>query len=127
MTLVIAALATGALSGASDTAATAVKDAYHKLKLLMSTRLAGRPAGEVALMEHEADPQTWRAPLEKELVESGVCTDPQVIEAAQRLLALLDRSGSDAGKYRVDLRGAQGVQVGDRNHQINRYSVPPHL
>jgi hypothetical protein len=43
-----------------------------------------------------------------------------VVEAAQRLMALLDAAGTRAGKYTVDLRGAQGVQIGDHNEQRNR-------
>jgi hypothetical protein len=41
------------------------------------------------------------------------------------LLALLDPTGTRAGKYMVDLRGAQGVQVGDHNTQTNTFSTPP--
>ncbi len=122
VTLVIAALAAGAASGVGETAATAVKDAYQGLKRLVSAQFAGRKAAEVALTEHETDPETWRAPLATELVKTAAVDDPQVIEAAQRLMALLDEAGSRAGKYAVDLRGAQGVQVGDHNTQHNRFS-----
>jgi type VI protein secretion system component VasK len=122
VTRVVAALAAGAARGAGEAATTAVKDAYQGLKRLVSARFAGRKAAEVALTEHEADPETWRAPLATELVRTAAVDDPRVIEAAQRLMALLDEAGSKAGKYTVDLHGAQGVQVGDRNTQHNRFS-----
>src|SRR5664280_2307950 len=109
------ALAAGAVAGVSETATTAVKDAYKGLKNLVARRLAGRPAAEVALAEHEQDPETWGAPLGKELTQAGATTDPEVVEAAKKLMALVDPEGSTAGKYKVDLRGAQGVQVGDHN------------
>jgi hypothetical protein len=48
-----------------------------------------------------------------------------VIEAARQLMVLLDEAGVRAGKYDVDLRGAQGVQVGDGNQQVNLFSTPP--
>ncbi len=124
VTLVVAALAAGAASGAGETAAAAVRDAYEGLKRLVSARLAGRRAAEVALAEHEADPDTWRAPLEKELLETGAGADPEVVEAARRLLDLVD-GGRGGNRYTVDLRGAQGVQVGDRNQQLNQFPHPP--
>jgi hypothetical protein len=114
-------LAAGAASGAGQAATTAVKDAYQGLKRLVSARFTGRKAAEVALTEHEADPETWRAPLAAELVRTAAVDDPQVIEAAQRLMALLDEAGSKNGKYTVDLRGAQGAQVGDHNTQHNTF------
>src|SRR5215469_7800729 len=50
-------------------------------------------------------------PLAKALAETGTDADPAVIEAARHLMELLDETGARAGKYNVDLRGAQGVQV----------------
>jgi hypothetical protein len=35
------------------------------------------------------------------------------------------RISSASGKYRVDLSGAQGVQVGDHNIQTNTFATPP--
>jgi hypothetical protein len=125
VTLIVAALAAGAASGAGEAATTAVKDAYQGLKRLVSARFAGRNPAEVALAEHETDPDTWQAPLARELLQTGTDTDPEVIEAAQRLMALLDQTGTRAGKYTVDLRGAQGVQLGDHNRQLNQFSTPP--
>jgi hypothetical protein len=122
VTLVVAALSAGALSGVGETASTAVQEAYQSLKRLVSARFAGRRAAEVALTEHETDPQNWQAPLVAELVRTAAVDDPRVIEAAQRLMALLDEAGSRGGKYTVDVRGAQGVQVGDQNTQHNTFS-----
>lgn len=42
--------------------------------------------------------------------------------AARELMKLVDAAGTRAGKYDVDVRGAQGVQVGDGNQQFNVYS-----
>jgi hypothetical protein len=125
VTLIVAALAAGAASGASETATTAIRDAYQGLKRLVSARFASRNSAEVALAEHETDPDTWEAPLARELHTTGADGDPAVIEAAQRLLTLLDSDGARAGKYTVDVRGAQGVQIGDNNRQFNQFSSPP--
>ena len=48
----------------------------------------------------------------------------QLLEAAQSLMSLVDEAGTRAGKYTVDLRGAQGVQVGDHDTQDNTFNTP---
>ena len=121
LTLVVTALAAGATTGAGQAATAAVTDAYRGLKQLVLRRFSGRPAAEVALAEHAADPEIWRAPLAQQLTETGATADPAVLEAAQRLLALVDAAGARAGKYSVDAAGAQGVQIGDHNEQTNRF------
>jgi hypothetical protein len=125
VTLIVTALAAGAALGVTDTASSAVKDAYAGLKALVRKRLAGRPDAEVVLARHEQSPDTWRAPLLEELGQAGAASDPGLLAAAQALLRLIDEAGTKAGKYTVDARGAQGVVTGDGNVQINRFSVPP--
>jgi len=125
VTLIVAALTAGATAGAGEAATAAVRDAYNGMKRRLTARFSGRPAAEVALAEHETDPETWQAPLAKQLVETGAVADRDLLAAAQQLMALLDETGSRAGKYTVDLRGAQGVQVGDHTRQINTFTNPP--
>jgi hypothetical protein len=127
VTLILGALTSGAAQGVAESAADSVKDAYGKLKGLVARRFAGNKTAEVALAEHADDPGTWQAPLAKALTESGVCADPAIIDAARQLMALLDEAGTRAGKYNVDLRGAQGVQVGDGNQQVNLFSARPEV
>lgn len=125
VSLIVAALAAGAVAGAQNTATDAVKDAYTGLKELVRRRLSGRESGRVALARHEADPQQQVPVLEAELVEVGAGDDAAVVAAAQRVMALVDAAGTRAGRYTVDVRGAQGVQVGDHNVQTNTFSAPP--
>ena len=125
ISLIVAALAAGAAAGVSDTATTAVKDAYTGLRELVRRRLAGRAAAEVALAEHDSAPEVWRAPLVAELDRAGAGTDEAMLAAAQWVMAIVDEAGTRAGKYVVDLRGAQGVQVGDGNVQVNSFTTPP--
>jgi hypothetical protein len=110
------ALVAGAAAGAKDTTSAAVKDAYQVLRTIVKNRLSG-PRAELVLAEHEAAPRTWRDPLVAELTAVGV--DAELLSAAQALLELVGRTGPQAGKYSTDLRGAQGVQVGEHNHQFN--------
>jgi hypothetical protein len=121
VSLIVGALA----AGVSETGKAAVKDAYEALKRLVSARFAGKPAAQTALAEHAGDPDTWEKPLAKAITESGVAADTRVVAAAQELMRLLDEAGTAAGKYRVDLRGAQGVQVGEGNEQVNLFGTPP--
>ncbi|MCA1703214.1 MAG: hypothetical protein LC808_08040 [Actinobacteria bacterium] len=125
LSLILGALAAGAAAGLTDTAAGAVKDAYAGLRDLVRRRFAGRYLAQTALEEHEKAPQVWQAPLSAELEAVGADTDAQIIAAAQRVMALVDEAGSASGKYLVDLRCAQGVQVGDHNTQTNTFTNPP--
>jgi hypothetical protein len=122
--LVVTALSAGAGAGVKTVASSAITDAYAGLKGLVRRRLAGRQAGEVALAEHEQDPAAWEAPLRAQLTAAGAASDPELVAAAQALMALLDAAGSRAGKYQLDIRGAQGVQVGDGSIQHNTFGAP---
>ncbi|MGH3620728.1 MAG: RIP homotypic interaction motif-containing protein [Sciscionella sp.] len=125
VSLIVAALAAGAVAGAQSTAADVVKDAYAGLKALVRRRFAGRESGEMVLEKHEGHPEAWRGALEAELVEVDVAGDSAVVQAAQQVLALLDAEGFRAGKYQVDARGAQGVQIGDQTTMTNTFTTPP--
>ncbi len=123
VSLVLNALTSGAAQGVADSVSDAIKSAYGKLKQLVSAKLSGNKSAEVALAEHATDPETWQAPLTKALTTSGAIDDQAVIEAAQQLMALLVPAGTAQGKYQIDLRGAQGVQVGDGNQQFNTFNT----
>jgi hypothetical protein len=64
--------------------------------------------------------RSWR-----ELAEAGADRDRDLLAAAQTLMNLVDEAGARAGKYTVDVRGAQGVQIGDRNSQDNVFNFQP--
>jgi hypothetical protein len=117
VSLVVGALAAGASAGLSDTAKSAIGDLYARVR----SRLTGRPAGVIALEEHATDPDTWAAPLAKELEASDVEGDAELLALAQQVMAQIDPTGSQAGKYIVNLAGARGVQVGDHNTQTNTF------
>jgi hypothetical protein len=119
VTLIVTALAAGAASALQDGASAAVKDAYARLKALLTRRFAGRPSAELVLAEHQAAPQTWEKPLAAELSAAGAEGDADLVAAAQALMSLVDEAGSRAGKYVVTVRDSQGVQVGDYSTQTN--------
>lgn len=125
ITLIVAALAagasTGVLSALQDDAKDAVKSAYAKLRGLVTQRVAGTQAAEVALAKYEANPKTWEAPLTDELKELGAGDDADLVAAARALMELVDQAGAKAGKYNVTIANSQGVQVGDHGFQINNF------
>ena len=124
ITLIVTALVAGAALGAQDTVSAMVKDAYAGLKALVKKRLGGGPGAELVLAEHERAPETWQAPLMAELAKAGADGDRDLIAAAQALLDLLGEADGRTGKYVVDVRGAQGVQIGDHNRQDNVFNAP---
>jgi hypothetical protein len=125
ITLILTALTAGAALGISDAASSAIKDAYAGLKALVRKRLGGGPDAELVLAKHEQAPETWRAPLMAELGEAGAGHDADLVAAAEALMRLVDEAGARAGKYADDVRGAQGVQIGDRNTQHNVFGAQP--
>ena len=122
ITLILAALAAGAVKGVGETASAAVTDAYAALKNALRRRLAGKPAALDAVDNYAEDPDEWRGNLEVHLRKAGADTDPDVVAAATAVMQQVDPDGSGSGKYLVDLRGASGVQVGDRNVQKNYWN-----
>jgi hypothetical protein len=125
ITLIVAALAAGAASGLTDTASSAIKDAYAGLKALVRKKLGSGPGTDVILAEHEQAPQAWKDPLTAKLAAAGADQDDSLVAAAQQLMDLVDAAGARGGNYAVDARGAQGVQVGDHAVQHNVFGTPP--
>jgi hypothetical protein len=115
--IVVSALTAGAAAGVKDSAATAVKDAYAGLLTLLRRRLGHARTDELtALAEaHIDDPQAGHDQLTAALTPIDVALDADVVAAAQILLAQLDPAATPTGKYQVDARDAQGVQIGDGN------------
>jgi hypothetical protein len=125
ITLIATALATGAALGITDSASSAVRDAYDSLKALVKRRFAGRPDAELVFTKHEKAPDVWHAPLIEELDEVGADRDLDLVAAARALMSLIDEAGTRAGKFTVDARGANGVQVGDHGRQDIVFNAAP--
>jgi hypothetical protein len=125
ISLVLAALVAGVAKGAGQSATAAVRDAYAALRSALKRRLADRPAARDAVEQYTADADAWQGNLEVHLKQAGVAQDQEVIGAAERVMRLTDPAGASAGKYTLNLTGAQGVQVGDHNTQANTFAPGP--
>lgn len=122
--LVLAALTAGAAAGITDATSSSVKDAYLALREAVRRKLA-RDGGEEApdaLDAVEVEPDVWEARLSECLVAAGADRDEQILLHARELLAALDPTGHQAGKFTVDARKAKGVQIGDHTTQTNTFS-----
>jgi hypothetical protein len=124
ISLIVTALAVGAASGFKESASAAVMDAYEGLKGLVRKHFAGRRDGGLVLARYAEAPKAWQGPLAAELAAVGADQDQDLVAAAQAVMKLVDEAGSRAGKYIVDVRGSQGVQVGDGNTQHNAFYAP---
>lgn len=101
VSLIVAALVAGALKSTESVAEQSLKDAYAGLKSMVKRFFKDQPAAEMVLEEHEKDPETYKAPLAKQLRDSGAAQDDQVLAEAQKLLALADPDGTRTGVYNV--------------------------
>jgi hypothetical protein len=111
VSLIVGALSAGAASGLRDSAGAAVADAYAALRQRIARLLSDTPSAEAALAQYAIAPDVWRGPLIHELERAGAARNSDIIEAALQLIRLIKASGTDPGIARIDLLGAQGVQV----------------
>jgi hypothetical protein len=125
ISLILTAVVAGVAKGAGQNAANAVQDAYRGLRDALKRRLAGKPAAEAALEQYTKDPEAWKGNLEVHLKQAGADQDRAVLEAASSVMRLADPAGASAGRYNVNLAGAQGVQVGEGNNQTNYFGPAP--
>ena len=84
ITLIVAALAAGAASGALDTvkdgAKAGVTAAYEKLRGLARKRVAGDQLGQMVLAAHENAPETYAAPRTEDESRGGGSPGPSVAQ-----------------------------------------------
>ncbi len=142
VSLIVAALLAGAAAATDGLAVEVVKDSYAALKGLLQRRFrraaetAGteRDAGpgvrmavdpEAVLEAHESDPETWDRPVREALRSTGADQDEEILAAARALLDAAEAGAAQTGKYQVDARGAQGMQVGDHGTMTNTFNAPP--
>jgi hypothetical protein len=124
VSVVLAALAAGATAAAKDTASQTVKDAYTGLKALVKKRFERKPHAEVALDEYEKDPDTWKKPLQKSLVETGADRDEVLVQQAQQVLKLVNPQQASQGKYNVQIGEGKGIVIGDNPQVTQTFGEP---
>lgn len=123
VTAIVAALASGASSGAIQGLAGSAKDgakaAYEEVQRLVKSRFKGNTSAEVMLAEHQKDPKLYQGPLAQKLTEAGAAGDAELLAAATELLELLKRAGAGGDTYVTHIEGGQGIVIGRDNKQYN--------
>jgi len=113
VTVVVSAIALGAVAGLRDAATEAVKDAYAVLRRLVRDRYAEVDLGAV---ERRPDSAAKRESLTEDLIAEGAADDAEVLAAARTVLAAVREHESSAAEVvGVDLDEieAAAVQIAD--------------
>jgi hypothetical protein len=109
VSLIVSAVAAGAVAGAQDTVAQAVKDAYAGLKKLIIGRYA---EVDVTAVEKKPESVAKRDSLAEDLAEAGAGSDEELVAAAQRVLAAVGEHDPGVGAViGVDIAGLTAVNV----------------
>ena len=122
VSFILAALASGATVGLKDSASMALKDSYNGLKTLIQHKFAGKSKSETALSLYVDDPLTYEKLLREALEEVRIEQDQEIIEAAQRLLALTQPQQNSTGKYNIQITGnVQGFAHGGDYQRVDMH------
>ena len=114
---IVAALAAGAVSGASKVAEQAISDAYGKLKELLGKKFGAKSKVVKAVKELEANPKSEarKAVVKEELSTVKAHKDTDLLKAAQVLMKAI--KAKPGGEQIVQMAmGDQNIQIaGDGN------------
>ncbi|MGV9679113.1 hypothetical protein ACWDSJ_27845 [Nocardia sp. NPDC003482] len=91
--VVVSAIAAGAVAGAGDTAAQAVKDAYAGLKALIARRYGGV---DVSGVERKPESRSKQDSLAEDLADAGAAGDPELGSAAVAVLEAVQQHAPQA-------------------------------
>lgn len=83
ITIIVTALAAGAVAGLKPTAEQAIKDAYAGVKALIQRKYSS-PSLEA--LERKPDSETRRASVKEDLIEAGAANDNELLDKAKSLL-----------------------------------------
>ncbi|MFC8383773.1 hypothetical protein [Nocardia sp. NPDC057272] len=91
--VVVSAIAAGALAGVGDTAAQAVKDAYTRLKNLLSRKYSDV---DVTALERKPESKSKKDSLAEDLADAGAAGDPELGTAAAAVLESVQQHAPQA-------------------------------
>ena len=110
-----AALAKGGLSQAG-------KDAYEKLKSMITDRADDKGEAALVLAKAEQKPDKWQGPLEGLVEDSGAADDAAIVEQAREVLKIVQPQQIGRGKYNINIGEAKGSTIGDGNTVTQRWN-----
>jgi hypothetical protein len=111
---IVAALSAGAVSGATDTAKSAIADSYSGLKSLIKKKFGhdGEPAQAIDKLEAKPDSDGKKQILAEELKVVNSSSDPELVSAAESLLALI--KALPQGEKHIMIATGTGIAQADR-------------
>jgi hypothetical protein len=127
-TAIVAALSAGAASGLTETSKTAITDAYHQLKELLTKKFGAKSEVVQAIDQLEAKPESTgrKETLQEEIIEVKAEQDHEVLTAAQHVLTLLYPQQAGFGKFTIQNNApVQGQAIGDYNIITQRFGDLP--
>jgi hypothetical protein len=111
---IVAAISAGAVTGAQDTAKSAIADSYQGLKSLIKKKFGrdSEVAEAIDKLEAKPDSEGKKQVLAEELKAVNSTSDPDLVSAAQSLLALIKAMPS--GEKHVQFAQGAGIAQADR-------------
>jgi hypothetical protein len=110
---IVAALSAGAVAGATDTAKSAIADAYNGLKSLIKNKFGGdRDVAEaIAKLEAKPDSGARKEVLAEELKAVNSASDSELVSATQSLLSLI--KALPQGEKHIQVAHGTGIAQAD--------------
>jgi hypothetical protein len=115
VTMIVTAVAAGAVVAARDVTAQVVKDGYTGFKALIVRKFGDKPdvLDAVEEVEKKPDSKGRQETLKEELAAAGAGRDADLVRQAQALLDLLKEHGLAGGtSYRAEVHGSGAVAQG---------------
>ena len=109
--MIVTALTAGGVTLAKGSLSQAGKDAYEKLKSMITDRADDKDEAALVLAKAEQKPDKWQGPLEGLVEDSGAASDDAVVAQAEQLLQIVQQQG----KYNINIAEAKGTIIGDGN------------
>jgi hypothetical protein len=111
---IVAVLSTGTVTEATDTAKSAIADAYQGLKSLIKKKFGHNSEAAQAIEKVEAKPDSdgRKKTLAEELKAVNSASDPELVSAAQTLLDLIQ--ALPQGEKHIQFAQGTGIAQADR-------------
>ena len=112
-TAILAAIAAGAAEGITGTAKQMIGDVYNGLKTLITSKLGSTSKAVEAVTKLEEDPTSagWKETAGKELAKAGVDQDPELVAAAQNVMAKLQKLPQGEQQHIMQANGSYIAQA----------------
>jgi hypothetical protein len=122
ISLILAALAAGAIAATKDVAGTAVKDAYEGLKALLKKKLEKDTLAQAMVDAKPEDIEQMKSLLKNKIAEAGGIDkekDAEILKKAEEILKKEDPEGFQGGKYNINISGGTQGVVGENKGTVN--------